>query len=216
MMPLKGGSGDVENRWPLDFLGIIESPTKAERVRAGLLTPGGARIAEHLTTPIGEHVEDFAAGLEASGATAKHVRETRRILGRVLSGCDFHTLADLVRLAVEHWLNARPSEGASARTRNVDLAALTAFGNRLVANRRLMTNSFRGIPKANEAADSRRCRAMTEAELVRRLDVARRRPLLDALTVHQGHRKGEAYANVCPEVRERRLHQPGASRRQRW
>jgi len=35
-----------------------------------------------------------------------------------------------------------------------------------------MTNSFRSIPKANEAADPRRRRAMTEAELVRRLDVA--------------------------------------------
>ena len=89
-MPLKGGSGDLENRWPLDFLGIIESPTKAERVRAGLITPCEARIAEHLTMPIGQHVEDFAAGLGASGVMAKHVRETRRILGRILSGCDFH------------------------------------------------------------------------------------------------------------------------------
>jgi hypothetical protein len=82
-----------------------------------------------------------------------------------------------------------------------------------------MTNSFRGILKANEAADPCRRRAMTEAELVQLTDVARRRPLLDALTVHQGQRKGEADANVCPEVPERRLHrrlhQPGASRRQR-
>ena len=44
---------------------------------------------------------------------------------------------------------------------------------------------------------------MTEAELVRLLDVARRRPLLEAQTVRRGKRKGEAYANVRPEVRER-------------
>ena len=44
---------------------------------------------------------------------------------------------------------------------------------------------------------------MTEAELTRLLDVARRRPLLDALTVRRGKRKGEAYANVRPEVRNR-------------
>ena len=44
---------------------------------------------------------------------------------------------------------------------------------------------------------------MTEPELVRLLDVARRRPLLDALTVRTGKRKGEAFANVRPEVRER-------------
>ena len=44
---------------------------------------------------------------------------------------------------------------------------------------------------------------MTEAELVKLLDVARERPLLDALTVRKGPRKGERYANVRPEVRER-------------
>ena len=44
---------------------------------------------------------------------------------------------------------------------------------------------------------------MTEDELVRLLDVARRRPLLEALTVRRGKRKGEAFANVRPEVRER-------------
>ena len=52
---------------------------------------------------------------------------------------------------------------------------------------------------------------MTEAELVRLLDVARRRPLLEALTVRRGKRKGEAYANVRPEVRERlEAARPGA------
>jgi integrase/transcriptional regulator with XRE-family HTH domain len=183
---------------------LADLERRAERVRSGLLTSAEDSIAEHQTTPIGEHVDGFAASLEASGATAKHVRETRRILGRIFNGCDFHILADLERSAVEHWLNTRRSEGASARTRNVDLAALIAFGNWCVANRRLMLNPFRGIPKANEAADPRRRRrAMTEDELVRLLEVARRRPLLDALTVHTGKRKGEAFANIRPEVRER-------------
>ena len=44
---------------------------------------------------------------------------------------------------------------------------------------------------------------MTEGELARLLDVARRRPLLDALTVRRGKRKGQAVANVRPEIRER-------------
>ena len=183
---------------------LADLERRAERVRSGLLTSAEDRIAEHQITPIGEHVDGFAASLEASGATAKHVRETRRILGRIFNGCDFHTLGDLERSAVEYWLNTRRSEGASARTRNVDLAALIAFGNWCVANRRLILNPFRGIPKANEAADPRRRRrAMTEDELVRLLEVARRRPLLDALTVHTGKRKGEAFANIRPEVRER-------------
>jgi hypothetical protein len=44
---------------------------------------------------------------------------------------------------------------------------------------------------------------MVEDELVRLLAVARGRPLLEALTVRKGPRKGERYANVRPEVRAR-------------
>jgi integrase len=183
---------------------LADLERRSERVRAGLISPAEARTAEHLATPIGRQVDHFVASLEASGATPKHVSETRRILRHVLEGCGFRTLADLERSAVEHWLNRRRSENASARTRNADLAALTTFGNWCVANARLILNPFRGIAKANEAADPRRRRrAMTEAELVRLLDVASRRPLLEALTVRRGKRKGEAYANVRSDVRER-------------
>jgi integrase len=58
-----------------------------------------------------------------------------------------------------------------------------------------------GIPKANQKADPRRHRrAPTEAELGRLLDMARRRPVLDAATVHRGARKGEAVARLRPEI----------------
>ena len=42
---------------------------------------------------------------------------------------------------------------------------------------------------------------MIEAELVTLLDVARRRPLLDAQTVRRGKRKGEAYADLRDETK---------------
>ncbi len=44
---------------------------------------------------------------------------------------------------------------------------------------------------------------MTADELSRLLDVARRRPLIDAMTVHRGKRKGQAIARIRPENRER-------------
>jgi integrase len=67
-----------------------------------------------------------------------------------------------------------------------------------------MSNPVKGVPKANEAADPRRRRrAMTEDELSRLLEVARRRPLLDALTVRRGKRKGEAVAELRPETHAR-------------
>jgi hypothetical protein len=68
----------------------------------------------------------------------------------------------------------------------------------------LAVNPFGSVPKANEQADPRRHRrAMTEPELVKLLAAARERPLLEALTVRKGPRKGERYADVRPEVRAR-------------
>src|SRR6516165_10052331 len=92
----------------------------------------------------------------------------------------------------------------SARTRNAYRNALVSFCNWCVETRRLARNPFDAVPKANEQADPRRQRrAMTEAELVKLLAVARERPLLEALTVRKGPRKGERYADVRPEVRAR-------------
>jgi integrase len=177
---------------------------RAERMRAGVVTPTEARVANHVSSPISGHVEAYLNSLEASGMTAKHIRETRRILTSVLQGCAFQTLADLDREAVEIWLVQRRSLKASARTRNVDLTALIAFVNWCIANHRLSANPFKGIPKANEAADPRRRRrAMTEDELARLLDVARHRPLIEASTIRRGKRKGKCDAEVRPEVRDR-------------
>ena len=92
-----------------------------------------------------------------------------------------------------------------ARTRNSYLTVRSgAFCNWCVETGRLAGNPFDAVPKANEKADPRRQRrAMTEPELVKLLAVARERPLLEALTVRKGPRKGERYADVRPEVRER-------------
>ena len=99
---------------------------------------------------------------------------------------------------------ARTPEGMSARTRNAYRNALASFCNWCVETNRLAVNPFDAVPKANEKADPRRQRrAMTEPELVKLLAVARERPLLEALTVRKGPRKGERYADVRPEVRER-------------
>jgi integrase len=180
---------------------LADLERQAETVRAGLITPAEARTAEHLGKPIGEHVDACITSLEASGASLKHVAESHRVIEAVLAGCGFVTLAGLERSAVERWLNARRQAKASARTRNVDLIRLISFANWCVANGRLMANPFKGIVRADEKADPRRKRrAMTEAELARLLEVAHRRPLLDALTVRRVKRKGEAYANVRPEV----------------
>ena len=53
------------------------------------------------------------------------------------------------------------------------------------------------MPKADAKADCRRKRrALTEDELTRLLDAARRRPLQDAMTIRHGPNKGKAIAKV--------------------
>src|SRR5207302_68698 len=129
-----------------------------------------------------------------------------RQLDRLAADCSFRRLADLGREKLERWLAARTREGMGARTRNTYLVSALSFANWCADPnvRRLAGNPFAGILKANENADPRRQRrAMTEAELAKLLTVARERPLIDALTIRRGPRKGQRCADVRPEVRER-------------
>ena len=90
----------------------------------------------------------------------------------------------------------------SARTRNSYLGSALAFCNWCVETNRLDRNPFDA--RAEGQREGRPAPATPGddgAELVKLLAVARERPLLDALTVRKGPRKGERYADVRPEVR---------------
>lgn len=69
------------------------------------------------------------------------------------------------------------------------------------------------LKKADETADVRRTRrSLTEDEFVRLLDIAERRPLLDAMKIRRGKRTGDCTARVKDETREQ-LEQLGRERR---
>jgi integrase len=189
---------------------LAELERRAERQRVGLISPEESRVAERMGGPLAGQLADYLVSLEASDASAKHVAEGRRVLTRLFEACGFSSLAGLDRSKVEHYLNRRRQDKVSGRTRNIELTRLNAFSNWCVANGRLLTNPFASVARATEGTTRRR-RAMTEDELSRLLAVARRRPLLEALTVRKGKRKGERYANVRPAVR-RRLEQLGRER----
>jgi integrase len=183
---------------------LADLERKAELVRSGVMSAAEAAIGHHQATPISDHFDAFDEHLRAKGVTKIHREDTGRYLRRLAADCSFTTLADLRREALEKRLAAQTAEGMSARTRNAYRNAMVAFCNWCTATDRLTSNPFDAVPKANEKADPRRQRrAMTETELVQLLEVARQRPLLEALTVRKGPRRGERYANVRPEVRER-------------
>jgi integrase len=183
---------------------LAELERKAELVRSGVMTASQAAVSNHQAGRLEEHFEAFDEHLKAKGVTKIHREDTGRYLRRLADECPFSTLADLRREALERWLATRTDEGMSARTRNAYRNAAASFCNWCVVTDRLATNPFDDVPKANEKADPRRQRrAMTEAELTRLLEVARSRPLLDTMTVRKGPRKGERYANLRPETRDR-------------
>jgi integrase len=185
---------------------LADLEREAELVRSGVKTAAESAAGRHQAAPLATHVEAYLTYLESDGACPEHRAERRRQLKRISRDCGFNRLADLDRSALESWLARQTRAGMSARTRNSYLAAALAFCNWCADKnvRRLTSNPFDGIAKANEKADPRRQRrAMAESELTHLLTVARERPLLDALTVRKGKRKGERYANVRPEVRER-------------
>jgi len=183
---------------------LADLERRAELVRSNVMTAAEAAIGDHQAAPLSKHLDGFDEHHQAKGVTKIHREDTGRYLRRLAADCAFGTLADLRREPFERWLALRIVEGMSARTRNAYRNALVSFCNWCVETSRLALNPFDPVPKANEKADPRRQRrAMAEPELVKLLAVARERPLLEALTVRKGPRKGERYAEVRPEVRER-------------
>ena len=184
----------------------------AELVKGEVLTAAEDAVIDHQATPLTRHIADFFDHQNAKGVTARQIADSRSRLNRVVEECGFGRFADLSAPILEKWLSTRQASGMGAVTRNAYREACITFANWCVRNRRLLSNPFVGVPKADAKADLRRKRrALTEDELRRLLDVARRRPLLDAMTVYKGKRKGEAYAKLRPEV-QRRLERLGQER----
>jgi len=193
---------------------LADLQRRAELIKAKVMTSAEDAIADHQGAPLGKHFASYGDSLKAKGVTRIHREDTLRYLERLASECSFQKLADLDRSRLETWLAIQAMSklgesgklrlGMSARTRNAYQGAMVAFCNWCIENRRLAVNPFAGMPKANEKSDQRRQRrAMTEAELISLLDVARRRPIVDAMTVRRGEHKGKAYAKLSDQTKDR-------------
>jgi len=193
---------------------LADLERRAEKIRSGLVSPQEARTADHLNQPVRVHLLAYLEGMKARGVVEMHRENVRRQIQKIAADCGFDRLADINRERVERWLAAEAERGRSARSRNAHLAAVIAFCNWCCdpSIGRMLVNPLRGIRKADEKADPRRRRrAMTEQELTRLLDVARRRPLLDAMTIRRDKRKGTLGVNLRSETR-RRLEATGRER----
>ena len=159
---------------------LNELERRSELVKAGVMTAGEDRIADHAATPIAEHFKAYMTHLQSQGVTAKHISETTRIVEGISQECGFTLLRDIQQDTFESWLAEKLNKGAGAKTRNTDLQSLRGFSRWCVKTHRFSTDPLRDVVKADEKSDRRRQRrAMTEAELVKLLHVARWRPLAE-------------------------------------
>jgi integrase len=153
---------------------------RAEKVRSGILTAAEDETIDWLETKLERSFTDYEAYLEALESSPRYRENTMRQLRRLASDCEFSRIGDLNASKVETWLASRTKEKLAARTRNSYRMDAITFANWCVDKGRLITNPFSKLPIANERADRRRQRrAMTEAELVKLLEVARWRPLAE-------------------------------------
>jgi integrase len=180
---------------------LAELESRAEKVKAGIVTQAEVNVAQHADTPVVEHVDAYVAALahrRGKGARRTvaplHVANVDYTLRLVVAECGFRRLRDLHRDAVDRWVSrllelpdgdmfdaagsiTTPRRPA-ARTVNAKLATLTAWGNWLVESGRLTANPFSRLRKLDECDDVRRQRrALTTAEIDRLLTVARLRPV---------------------------------------
>jgi integrase len=182
---------------------LADLESRADKVRAGIVTQAEANVAEHADTPAVEHAEAYVAALarkRGKGAkrtvSSQHVANVDYTLRLAFDECGFRWLRDLNRDAVERWVhrlldlpddevlddngNVVTPRRPAARTINAKLATLTAWGNWLVESGRLTANPFARLRKLDEADDVRRQRrALTADELRRLLTVARLRPVAE-------------------------------------
>jgi len=162
--------------------------------------------------PIQEHVDAYNTHLAAVGVSEHHRKQTIARLETILNACGFNTLRDLatepVEETLERWKSKAPGGrkkgGIGPRTRNTYLSSLQAFVAWCMRTRprRLDTNPLEHIEKANEEEDIRKQRrALTEDEMIRLLQFAKRRPIHAAKVIARGERKGQHVAELGDRYR---------------
>jgi integrase len=159
---------------------LTQHERRAELLKSGILAPDEAEVAAHADRPLRHHFAAYQKHLEAKGCAPRRVSMVHRRLARIAAECGFTKLNRMSPERVERWLVEQADAGLSASTRNGYREVLVSFGNWCRRTRRLSSNRFFDVPRADTNADRRHLRrAMTEAELLRLLHVARLRSLAE-------------------------------------
>lgn len=159
---------------------LAQLERRAELVRAGVLSAAESDVADHAGVSLTKHLDAYQRHLVAKGGASRRISMLRARLDRLVEECKFTRLNRMSAGPVERWLVLQQEASVSAATRNVYRESLVCFGNWCRRTGRLTHNPFADLPRADQKCDRRHHRrALTEAELLRLLKVARLRPLAE-------------------------------------
>jgi integrase len=180
---------------------LAQHDKRATQVRAGVLTTAEDAVADHLCSPIAEHVAAYLADLarkrgKGSKPTVakRHVQNLKANLAGIIADCGFVDLRSINRRSVEAWGQQQVEIGRIAnRTINGYVKALSAMCNWCVSRGRLVASPLNRPPLLDERATARRKRrAFVDEELQRLFWAARWRPLAERgrLTIQRSESEG--------------------------
>lgn len=159
---------------------LTQLERRAELIRVGVITVAEGNAADHAGVPLSRHLDAYERHLRAKGGNPRRIAMLRRRLERLARECRFSKLNKMSAGPIEQWLVEQSDAGMAASTRNTYREAAVCFGNWCRRTHRLTHNPFADVPRANQNADRRhQRRALTVAELMRLLKVARLRPLAE-------------------------------------
>ena len=133
------------------------------------------QVVKHRKTPLSDQLEAFRRSLQSKERTAKHIKITCNRIKRMFEGCGFNQLADVSLSPVEEWLDEQRTLHIGIKTRNYYVAAVKQFFSWMVRTKRAFQHPLLDLETLNAETDIRRKRrVLTQAELGRLIDAARR------------------------------------------
>jgi integrase len=128
--------------------------------------PRQARMDDERGKPIAEHVTDFERSLRNRGCSETYLIVMLPRLQKIIDGCEFATVGDIIKSKVEVFLAELSTEKKlGPKTHNHYVSAIITFCQWLKDDNRIPVSPVEGLAQRNEDLDVRHARrALTVAE----------------------------------------------------
>ena len=168
---------------------LNEIVRELEHEAAGLLPSKVERTAA--LSPLLDLVAEYVNELTVLGRSEDHLRHVDKRLRKLVRECPWKKLADVTPATFQDWRKAQT--GKAPKTLNEYLAVLSAFWTWLRRQGRVPANPFELVERADTRGKEKcKRRALSDADVVRLLQVAGKHQLAYLLPLYAGLRRNEA------------------------